>query len=128
LGVGNLLANFTHLELLDDFDLTLLDLGGDLQGMEEGNLGRVHTGRAGRDGHIDGRGGANLSSSLHLVSLDQGLQVEHGLVGEDETHLALDLVLEDIKLRDGFAEFSKLSVELVVLRQILGPGLQDSLD
>jgi hypothetical protein len=59
LGVGNGGSSRTHLEFLDDFDLSLLDLGRNGESMEERNLRWVHTGGTWGDRHIDGGSLAN---------------------------------------------------------------------
>lgn len=55
LGSLDLLSLDTDLEVLGDFDLSLDDLGGDVECVEEVDLGGVETGGASRAGEIDGR-------------------------------------------------------------------------
>lgn len=109
------LSGLEHVHVFDDFDHTLVDLGGDLEGVEERNLGWVHSSASWGDEHVDGGHVSGLGDGFSLVGLDDFLQVEDGLVGEDETELAAQLGLQDFQLGHGLAE----SAEEVVVEDVL---------
>ena len=74
LGVGDRSALLAHHEIFGDFDLSLLDLGGNLQGMEEGDLGWVETSGSGRDDHVAWGNDTYLGGCLDPVSFNGGLE------------------------------------------------------
>jgi len=87
-GVTNLLSSGTDLEFLGNFNLSLLDLGGDVKGMEERDLRGIQTSGTGRNSDIDRSNHTDFSSGRLLVRFDDGLKFEDGSVGEDKTNLA----------------------------------------
>ncbi len=88
-GVTDLLALFNDSEILGDFNLTLLNLGGDVQGVEEGNLRGIQTGGTSRDVNFEGSEGTDLSGGGDSVGFNDGLEVRDGGIGEDETDFTL---------------------------------------
>jgi len=88
-GVTDLLTLFQDLEFLGNFNLTLLNLGGDVQGVEERDLRGIHTSGTGGNGDIDSGDGTDLSGSGDLVRFDDGLKIKNGGIREDETDLTL---------------------------------------
>lgn len=78
-------------EVLGDFDLTFVDLGGDVKGVEEVNLGGVETSGSGRDGEVDGSDSAYSGFSGDLVGFELGLELVDWSVGEDEGNLVLQV-------------------------------------
>jgi len=88
-GVTDLLTLFQDLVFLGDFDLTLLNLGGDVKGVEERDLRGIHTSGAGGNGDINGGDGTDLSGGGDLVRFNDGLKVEDGGIREDETDFTL---------------------------------------
>jgi hypothetical protein len=75
----------TDQEILNDFNLSLVDLSRDLKGMEERNLRGVKASGTTRDNHIALRDHTYLSSSLHSVRFNDGLQLKGSLIREDKT-------------------------------------------
>lgn len=51
-GVSDFLSGGTNLVIFGDFDLTFLNFGGDLQGVEERNLRGVHSGGSRGDDNV----------------------------------------------------------------------------
>jgi hypothetical protein len=64
LGGVNFVASFDDSDGADDFNLSLHNLGLDLQSLEESGLLRVKTGWAGGDNDISGGNRADLGWSL----------------------------------------------------------------
>ena len=64
LGRVNLISSFDDSDGADDFNLSLHNLGLDLQSLEESSLLGVKTGWAGWDSHISGGNRADLGWSL----------------------------------------------------------------
>lgn len=89
-GVSDFLASSTDLEFLGDFNLTLVNLGGHVQGVEERDLRGIHTGGAGVNRDVDGGNHSDLGSSWLLVVFDDGSDFEDGGIGEDEADLSLE--------------------------------------
>jgi len=120
-GVTHPLAGRAHLVLLGDLDLGLLDLSGDLQGVEKVDLGRVKAGCPGWDDVVDRGGGANLSLGGELALLDLALEVEDWLVGEDESDLVLQVWEEGLELGLGCSEILKEFVVLLIVVERFSP-------
>ena len=78
-------------EVLGDFDGALVDFGGDVEGVEEVDLGGVEAGGSGGYGEVDGGDDAHACFGGELVGFDFGFEFEDGGVGEDEG----DFVFED---------------------------------
>ena len=78
--------------------MTLYDLGGDLEHLEEVGLSRVATGGAGRDNDVHGGDGTNTGRGGDTVGQDEVTDFGKVVVGEHETdvagHLVLDLGVE----------------------------------
>jgi hypothetical protein len=89
----DLLTLGDDLDGVDDFDLTLDDLGGDVQVLEEGGLLGVHTGTTSGDGHISGSDDTNLGGGLSNLRIKNLLDVSKVSVGEDHTSVQHELVL-----------------------------------
>mmetsp|Transcript_22151 Transcript_22151/g.60535 ORF Transcript_22151/g.60535 Transcript_22151/m.60535 type:complete len:254 (-) Transcript_22151:43-804(-) len=97
---GDLGANVQDLEVGDQLDLPLDDLGTDVQGLEEGGLRRVHAGGAGRQRDVNHRRLPGLGGGRHAVLRDDVPDVVEGAVGgEDEAHVAVDAGAELVQAR-----------------------------
>lgn len=114
LGSLDLLSLGADLEVLGDFDLSLDDLGGDVEGVEEVDLGGVETGGTGRAGEIDGGDDSDSGLSGHLVGFDLGPELMDGGVAEDECDLLLDEGSEDGELGDLASELLLEGPELIL--------------
>jgi len=66
-----------------------LNLGGDVQGVEERNLRGVQTSGASRDGDFAGGESTDLSGGGDSVGFDDGLKIKDGGIREDEADLTL---------------------------------------
>lgn len=112
--VTNSLANGTDLVFLGDLNLSLFNLGGDLEGVEEVDLRRIEAGSSGLDDVVDGRCGTDLGFSGELALLNLVLEVEDGLFGEDESDLLLEVGEQGLELGLGCTELFQDLVVLVV--------------
>lgn len=121
--LSNALTGLQHDEILCNLNLPLFDLGGDLEGVEEGNLGGVHSGCAGWDDDIDGSSASDFGSAVDSVCLNDGLQVEDGLFGEDEADFSSDEILEGVQLSNGvLAELLQVIIIGVIFLKFLTSG------
>lgn len=75
LGSFDFFALSGDLEVFGDFNLTLDDLGGDTEGVEEVNLGGVQASGASGDGEIDGGEGTDSGFSGDFIGFDLALEV-----------------------------------------------------
>lgn len=125
LGVSDTLSNRADLELLGDLDLSLFDLGGDLEGVEEVDLRGIEAGGSRLDDVVDRRGGADLCFSGELALLNLALEIENGLVGEDQTDLFLEVGKQSLEFWLGSTELLEELVVLVVGVEGLGPEGDD---
>lgn len=100
-GLTDDLSLFADLDFLQDFDLSLLNFGGDVEGMEERNLRGVESGGSGGDVDVLGCEGSDFGGGFHLVLFDEGLEFENGFIGEDESDLALHQIRQSVELGDG---------------------------
>jgi len=112
-GVTNLSSLDANEHFLSDFDLTLLNLGGDRQSVEEVNLRGVHTGGAGRNDNITLSDKSDSSRSRHNKGFNLGLKLEDGVVVEDITDLVLEVRDQRVKLRLGSTKLSEPVVLLI---------------
>jgi len=80
--------------VVHDLNGALVDLGGDLQGLEEGGLGGLQA--SGTSRHDDGALGdaADTSGRLLAVCKNDGADIAKVLVGEDEGDVAFQLISE----------------------------------
>jgi len=121
-GVTDLLTFLAHSEFLGNFDLTLLNLGGDVKGVEEGNLGGIQTSWARWDDDFDGSESTDLSWGRDSVAFNHGLKLMDWGVGEDETDFTLAVLR---KLFDLWEISVETLSEFVVLIIFLGSFKSD---
>jgi len=88
LGGSDLVTSLDQVHHVGDLDLTLDNLGGDLQDLEEGGLSRVATGGTGRDGDIFRSEGTDTGRGRHAVGKNQLADSSEVFVGEDEPGVA----------------------------------------
>lgn len=100
----DLLSLGADLEVLGDFDLSLHDLGGDVEGVEEVDLGGVEAGGAGGAGVVDGGDDTHAGLGGDFVGFDLALEFVDGGVAEDEGDLLLEERGEDLEFFDFSAE------------------------
>jgi hypothetical protein len=86
---SNLLADLDQQNVRDDLDLTLVNLGGDVQGLEERGLGGLHTSVTGRDGNVDGGNGTGLGGGGNLEGEELGADGSEVSLGENQTNVTL---------------------------------------
>lgn len=96
-----------------DLDLTFLDLGGHLQGMEKFDVGGVDSGGALGDDDLAGGDLVNFGSARLGESLNSWLQVPDEFVGEDHGHSVFDESFQDLEV--GHASRFGVPVVLSVL-------------
>ena len=114
-GGGHLLSSGKNLNFLHDFNGTLDDLGGDREGMEEGNLRGVHTSGSCRDNHFALGNISYFGNSFTTVIEDDRLEVKHCFIGEDHTELSNHQFLEFSKLRNSGTILDKILIEFAIL-------------
>lgn len=127
-GVSDFLSLFEDLEFLDDFDLTLLNLGGDIQSVEERDLRGVKTSGAWWDDDFEGREGSDLSRGGDLVTFDDGLKVTDGGIREDEADFTLAALEQLFDLWDLSVVLLSEFVVLVTLFRSLKSDVDSLLD
>ena len=118
LGSFDFFAFSADLEIFGDFNLTLDDLGGDAEGVEEVNLGGVQASGTSGDGEIDGGEGTDSGFSGDFVGFDLALEVIDGGVGEDEGDLLFHEGDESIELGNLTAKLLLKMLELFVLNAL----------
>lgn len=96
--ISCLIILFAHLLALGheehlggDLDLTLRNLGGDLEHLEEGGLSGVAAGGPRGHLHVDGSDRPHTGGGGHAVFLDDVTDLAEVTVGEDEADVADDL-------------------------------------
>ena len=93
-GGGHLVALGEHLDVGEDLDRTLVDLGGDVERLEEVGLRGFHAGGACFDGDVDLRDGASLGGRGDDKLLDLLLDGVELPGGEDDADVADHLFVE----------------------------------
>jgi len=74
-----------------DLDLTLVDLGGDAQSLEEGSLSGLHTSGTSRDNNVVGSNNTDLGRSSDLEGGDEVADLSKIALGEDEADVAVEV-------------------------------------
>lgn len=113
-GSLDLLSLGADLEVFGDFDLSLDDLGGDVECVEEVDLGGIETSGTSRGGEIDGGDDSDSGFSGHLVGFDLDSELMDGGIAEDDCHLFLDEGGEDGKFWDLASELLFEGFELIL--------------
>jgi len=121
-GVTDLLTFLKYSEFLGNFDLTLLNLGGDVKGVEERDLRGIQTSGARWDDDFNWGEGSDLSWGRDSVALDHGLKLMDWGIGEDETDFTLAVLS---KLFDLWKVSVKTLSELEILIVFLGSFQSD---
>jgi hypothetical protein len=96
LGVTDLVASLHEVDGVGDLDLTLGNLGGDLEDLEEVGLSWVATSGAGRDVHVIGGNGTHTGRGGHAVSKNHVSHVSQAAVGEHESDVSLEVGKESL--------------------------------
>lgn len=129
-GVSDLSSLIADLVILGDFDLTLLNLGGDVQGVEETDLRGIQTSWSWWDDDFQWGEGSDLSWGWDSVTFNDWLEVEDGGIGEDETNLSLAQVQELFDLWnfsvESLSEFEVLIIFLWGFKSDVDGLLDDS--
>ncbi len=84
-------------DIVDDFNRTLGDLGLNGEGLEERGLGGILTSRTSRDNHIARGNGASLGGGFDLVGANLGSDIGQIGIGEEETNVTLDVGKKGLK-------------------------------
>jgi hypothetical protein len=92
-------AGLDDLHILDDLDGALVNLGRDVERLEERRLCRVEAGRARRDKHVDRRQSASARGGGHLVAIEHLLDVGEVAVRHDEGDVLLEVGDQVVELR-----------------------------
>ncbi len=111
--------------------MSLNDLGGDVEGVEEVDLRGVETSGACGDREVDGRKDSNSGFSGNLVGFDIAPKVVDRGFGEDEGDFLLEEGDEDIQLRNFASELFFEVFELSILNAFSSHSddfLDESLD
>ncbi|KAF0744734.1 hypothetical protein Ae201684_001189 [Aphanomyces euteiches] len=112
-GVTDLFTLLGQQDIGHDFNLTLLNLGTDLQSLEKGGLTGVATSRTSRAPHIDRGNSTDTSRGRDLVGFQSFTDLVQVFVGEDETNIALQ------QRNHGFQRMAR------VLLHVVGEDLAD---
>jgi len=94
LGLADLLAELDQMHAGNHLNLSLVNLGGDVEGLEPRGLAGVAAGRAGLDVDIGGGKSANASGGGHLVGDNNLTDLCDVAVGEHEANVAVDVLQE----------------------------------
>mmetsp|Transcript_17151 Transcript_17151/g.28675 ORF Transcript_17151/g.28675 Transcript_17151/m.28675 type:complete len:346 (+) Transcript_17151:87-1124(+) len=94
LGSTDLVASLDQLHSGSDLNLTLLNLGGDLEDLEKGGLSRVTTGGTGGHHDIARGNGTGTSRGGNSVGKNDVLDLTEVIVGEHHTDVAVDLLID----------------------------------
>ena len=98
LGHTDPVAGRDQVDVRDDFNRTLGNLGGDVQGLKERSLFGSKAGVLAGDHDIQGGEGASLCGGLDLVVQQHVPDGDEVLLGEDEADVALDVVEQVLEL------------------------------
>lgn len=86
----DLLANLDQLDVRDNLNLTLVNLGRNVQGLQERGLGGLHTGVTSGDGNVNGGNGSSLGRGSNLEGKELGANRAEVSLGENQTDVALE--------------------------------------
>lgn len=103
-GSLNLFVLRAHLEIFGDFDLTLDDLGGDVQSVEEVDLRGIESSGTCGDAEIDGGNHTDSGFSGDFVGFNLSLKIVDRGFGEDQGDLLFKKGDKDAQLRDFSSE------------------------
>lgn len=92
------------LEVLGDLDLTLDDLGGDVQSVEEVDLWGIKSSRSSGNWEINGGNGTDSCFSGDLVSLNFASELMDWGVSENKGDFVLEQVIKGLEFRDFSSE------------------------
>ena len=92
--------------------MTFNNLSLDVKGLEEGGLFWVHTGGAGRNGHISRGDGADSSGGLSDLGVEDLLDVGEITIAEDHASVKHQLRADKSEVRTGDAGFGVLVLEV----------------
>jgi len=81
-----------------DLDLTLVDLSGNAESLEEGSLSGLHTSGTSRDNNVVGSNNTNLGRGTNLQRSDEVADLSEITLGEDETNVAVEVREEVLDL------------------------------
>ena len=98
---GDLVINVDNLNWVDDFDLTLYNLGLNVQGLEERGLFGVHTSGTSGDGHISGGNSTDFSGGFSDLGVKNLLDLSEVSVGENHTSVKDELSSDQIEVLAG---------------------------
>ncbi len=91
LGGTDLVTLLDQVDIIENFNGTTSDLGGDSKSLEEAGLLGTHASVAGGHPHIHGGNGTSLGRGLHLDGEDQLLDLTQIILGEDKADVATDV-------------------------------------
>ena len=114
-GGSNLVSLLDQVHVRDDFHGSLDDLGGNSKGLEEGSLTRVESGRSWRNEHIRRSEGSSSRGSRDLIGRDDVSDVLQRLIGEDESHVAVDVRKELVERGEVLGDDPHHTTDLRVL-------------
>lgn len=101
-GVLDGLSFNQDLNILQNFDLTFVNFGGDLQSVEETNLRGVHSGGSSRDNNTTGGDDSDLGDGINSVGFNNGHEFENGTVRDNHGNFTNHEFFEFLKLRHTF--------------------------
>lgn len=120
LGSSNLLSVGDNLDGVDDLDLSLNNLGGNGQSLEERGLLGIEAGGSGGDDDIGGSEGSNSGGGLSDLGVEDGLDVEEVTVGENDAGVEDELVRDQFEVGPRFVSSHGFLVILGAQLSLIG--------
>lgn len=121
---GNLVAFVDDHDLVHDLNLTLLNLGGNVQSLEETRLFGVHAGGTGRHDNLLGGELASASGHLSHLRVEDSLHFGQVSVGEDHADVARAHVTDHVEVGARFP----VGLSLCVVLHVFGGFEEQVLD
>lgn len=129
LRTGNLLIFENNLDIINDFDLTLNNLGLDRQVLEERCLLGIETSGTGSNPHIIGSDLTNSSGSLTNLFFEDFLNIGQITIMEDDTSVTLELFNNSIEFGSGLPGILSFLVVFITLyglgHQVVDAGFHE---
>ena len=120
LGSSTLLSVGDNLDGVDDLDLSLNNLGGNGQSLEERGLLGIEAGGSGGDDDIGGSEGSNSGGGLSDLGVEDGLDVEEVTVGENDAGVEDELVRDQFEVGPRFVSSHGFLVVLGAQLSLIG--------
>jgi len=87
-GVSDQFSFLANINFFENFNLSFVNLGGDLKGVEESDLRGVHSGGSRGNNDIAGSNGSDFGNSGDSVGFDDGEQFENSRFRENKSEFS----------------------------------------